>query len=411
MRLERLRLKNFKMFREVLLEDIPPLAVFVGVNGSGKTTLFDAFDFVRDSLHPKTMDVGIDAALTAQSSMSLGKRGGFRAVRTRGEDEPIEIEMTFRADLGGAARPISYLLRIGEDGEQKACIEREVLSFPLGDNGCVNVLDFARGKGTIVLNEADVLKGEKAKTRDTTVRPMSVPLPAVVGFGRVGDYESASVEMLRKFVENWHLSNFQNPFARQPVDAGKHDHLAEYGQNLAGFVHFMQDRPEFQATMEKMAQRVPGFSDARAKLTANGEFRLMFNDTHWEKPFDAGTMSDGTLKMLGILSLLHDPEPRSLLCVEEPEKEMYPHLLGELVGDFRSYANRSGGHVLVSTHSYELLNSAKPEEVFWLDKRDGITKIRRARDNDMIVRMVRDGGDVMGRLWRMGELTDPVPAP
>ena len=38
MRIESLRLKNYKSFREAEMNDIPPLAVIVGANGTGKTT-------------------------------------------------------------------------------------------------------------------------------------------------------------------------------------------------------------------------------------------------------------------------------------------------------------------------------------------------------------------------------------
>ena len=79
-------------------------------------------------------------------------------------------------------------------------------------------------------------------------------------------------------------------------------------------------------------------------------------------------------------------------------------MLDELVRDFRGYARRSRGNVLVSTHSYEVLNAADPKEVFLLEKRDGVTKIRCAESDEKIRHLVDDEGDVMGRLWRMGRL-------
>ena len=45
MKIESIRLKNYKAFRDATSKDIPPFLVVVGANGAGKTTLFDVFGF------------------------------------------------------------------------------------------------------------------------------------------------------------------------------------------------------------------------------------------------------------------------------------------------------------------------------------------------------------------------------
>ena len=104
--------------------------------------------------------------------------------------------------------------------------------------------------------------------------------------------------------------------------------------------------------------------------------------------------------MFAYLVLLYDPKPHPLLCVEEPENQLYPSLLGELAEEFRSYARR-GGQVFVSSHSPDFLNAVNLEEVFWLVKEDGCTTIKRARDNEQIAAFMAEG-DQMGYLWKEG---------
>ena len=104
--------------------------------------------------------------------------------------------------------------------------------------------------------------------------------------------------------------------------------------------------------------------------------------------------------MLAYLTLLYDPTPHPLLCVEEPENQLYPRLLHELAEEFRNYANR-GGQVFVSTHSPDFLNATTVDEVFWLVKEEGYTQIRRANENAQIVAYMKDG-DQMGYLWDQG---------
>ena len=50
MKIESIRLKNFRMFRDVTINKLPNCCVFVGANGTGKTNFLDLFRFLRDSL-------------------------------------------------------------------------------------------------------------------------------------------------------------------------------------------------------------------------------------------------------------------------------------------------------------------------------------------------------------------------
>ena len=86
--------------------------------------------------------------------------------------------------------------------------------------------------------------------------------------------------------------------------------------------------------------------------------------------------------------------------MEEPENQLYQSLLRELAEEFRSYA-RQGGQVFVSTHSPEFLNAAELDEVFWLVKDGGYSKIKRAREDEQ-VRAYMKQGDQMGYLWKQG---------
>jgi predicted ATPase len=89
-----------------------------------------------------------------------------------------------------------------------------------------------------------------------------------------------------------------------------------------------------------------------------------------------------------------------LLCVEEPENQLYPQLMAELAEEFRSYSNR-GGQVFVSTHSPDFLNAAELQEVCWLVKKNGFTEIHRAKDNGQIAAYMAEG-DQLGYLWKQG---------
>ena len=72
MQIESIEIRNYRLFRDATLRDLPRLSVFVGANGSGKSTLFDAFSFLKDSL-------------TQNVSTAVSRRGGFKELVSRGE--------------------------------------------------------------------------------------------------------------------------------------------------------------------------------------------------------------------------------------------------------------------------------------------------------------------------------------
>ena len=394
MKIESIRLKNFKAFKDAELNDLPNFCVFVGANGTGKSTIFSVFGFLKDAITSN-----VNTALT-----KLGGSRGFSEVRSRNASGPIEIELKFRE---GSDMPLTtYFLQINEENG-RVFIEREILKYRRGSGGQPwHFLDFSRGKGTAVTNELLLVKDVKDLTREeqTLKSPDILAIKGLAQFKRF-----PAVVALGNLIENWHVSDFHISRARPEQDAGYAEHLSREGENLSLVIQYLHKHHQatFRQILELMTQRIPGISQVESKTTEEGRVLLKFQDGSFEDPFLARYVSDGTIKMLAYLTLLYDPAPHPLLCVEEPENQLYPRLLRELAEEFRNYANR-GGQVFVSTHSPDFLNATTVDEVFWLVKQEGYTQIRRANENDQIVAYMKDG-DQMGYLWDQGffEGSDP----
>lgn len=395
MKIELIHLENFKSFQDVKVQDIPNFCVVVGANGSGKSTLFDVFGFLKD-------------CLTYNVSRALQSRGGFREVVSRGhEDESILIEIQFRMPLTGVERLVTYRLEIGTTNG-KPEIEREILRYKRGRHGSpYHFLDFRHGKGYAITNEEDFSKTDAELTREEQALD-SPDVLAIKGLGQFQRFKAASA--FRQLIEHWHVSDFHINLARGSKDAAGYDeHLSVSGDNLQLVAnHVYENHPEvFKMIIERMKSRVPGIGSVVPESTADGRLLLKFQDGAFKDPFIDKYVSDGTIKMFAYLVLLHDPSPHPLLCVEEPENQLYPELLQELAEEFRSYAER-GGQVFVSTHSPDFLNAVGLDEVFWLVKEAGYTQVRRASEEKQIAAYMADG-DQMGFLWREGFFTGAHP--
>ena len=394
MKIESIRLKNFKTFRDVHLKEIPSLLVIVGANGAGKSTLFDVFGFLHD-------------CLKSNVRQALDKRGRFREVLSReSTDDIIQIEIQYRMEIANFERLVTYSLEISEKSNVPY-VSREILRYKRTSYGKpYHFLDFSNGEGYAITNEEDFKKTDETLERENQkVAPDTL---AIKGLGQFERFKAANA--FRQLIESWHVSDFHINSARGRKEAsGDSEHLSETGDNLPRVAQYLHEQhpKTFTKILNTMIKRVPGVSAVEPKLMDDGFLTLRFQDGSFKTPFLDRYVSDGTIKMFAYLVMLHDPKPHPLLCVEEPENHLYPKLMSELAEEFRLYA-RNGGQVFVSTHSPDFLNALEVDEVCWLVKKNGNTSIMRAKDDVQITAYMADG-DKMGYLWKQGFFTGADP--
>ena len=391
MQIEQIEIKNYRVFRDVKLTKLRPLTVVVGANGSGKSTLFDVFSFLKE-------------ALAGNVASAVARRGGYRELVSRGQQGPVGITVKFRESSGRLA---TYILHVTSE-QGRVVVDREVLRYRRGRGSGRpwHFVDFSRGSGTAITNES--VYGEEGAEEQREEFKLDEPsILAIKGLGQFREFRVVSE--FRSLIENWHISNFHIADVRPSAEEGYAEHVSTRGDNVAEVAQFLYERhrDQFDRVLDAMRARVPGVTNVEAMPTQDGRLVLRFRDGSFEDPFIARYVSDGTIKMFSYLVLLHDPKPHPLLAIEEPEHQLYPSLLGELIEEFRDYGRR-GGQVFVSTHSPDFLNGADLTEIYWLTKDGGFSKVRRASDSELLRGLIAEG-DSPSELWRqrMFEGADP----
>ena len=387
MQIESIKIHNYKVLKDVEVKDISNMAVFLGKNGVGKTTFFDVFGFLHDCLiwNVKT---------------ALARRGGFNEVISRNQEGTIDFEIKFRAK---ETEPlITYQLSIGLDERKFPVVSSEILKFRRGSKGQPwKVLDFKNGEGIAiegVLNTNEDVTNAIRKSQKLD----SPDILAIKGLGQFKEFEA--VATFRRLIEDWYVADFKVDAARERNESVYGEDLTRTGDNLSIVTKYIYDNyPEnFQKIIKSMKERIPGVDDIQAKETDDGYIVLKFQNGEFKNPFSAKFVSDGTIKMFTYLVLLNSPMKHALLCIEEPENQLYPELLEELAEEFRLYA-LNGGQVFVSTHSPDFLNAIDANEVFYFEKKNGFTQIKKATENELFMNCIEQG-DLPGSLWKQGIL-------
>ena len=419
MRLESLHIKNYGCLADLELTDLPSLAIFVGANGSGKSTLFDVFAFLRESLRD---DV----------SMALRRRSGLSAVRTMGCAGPIEIEMQVRLDApdrNGAKREtcLTYQVAIDQDGD-RPYVAFERCSYT--DDGTVPIetrvaFEISRDSRETTKDDSAAAERDRLLPRDRLA--LEQPFPALFWYSeaqvtaRRDSDEGPDAETpghpdlsemmadqhvagrLQRFLLDAYLSNVEVARAKRPSDASGDRWLSEDGDNLAEVIRRLKDEDQhgLDKAVGSAKRMIPGLAGVSVAEMPDGRAYLQLKDDTYDKSFGALHVSDGSIKVLAYLVLLNEPERRPLLCIEEPENFLYPTVMWDLIDEIRGYVRRGDAQVLIATHSPDLVDAANPDEVFWLSKAGGETKVYRVNDDPQLVAQ-HGYGDHLGRMWQSG---------
>jgi len=388
-RITALNVRNYRALRNVALKELTPLTVLLGPNGSGKSTVFDVFAFLSE-------------CFTDGIRKAWDRRGRFRELRSRDSQGPIVVELKYRE------RPktplITYHLELDEE-DGRPVVSHEFLRWTRSRSSGrpFNFMEYRRGEGEVITGEAP------EQTDRRVARQLAGPdVLAVSTLGMLA--ENPRVIALREFVSSWHLSYLSAEAARRNPEAGGEEQLSSTGANLANVIQYLHERypDRLNKILDVLRRRVPRIEHAEAISLADGSLALRIKDAPFAAPVLSRFASDGTLKMLAYLTLLHDPAPPRLIGVEEPENFLHPRLLPELAEECRAASERT--QLLVTTHSPFFLNPMRSKEVrvLWRNHQ-GYTQAQRVSDIAGVEEFLQEGA-TPGDLWMEGQfgIGDPL---
>ncbi len=326
-------IKRFRSFPSAVFEMDNPVFV-VGRNGSGKSNLADVFGFVAE-------------AMSAPLQAVFDRKGGIAAVRNRSAVKSAPPIMGLAFEFGSFN---------GIDGGRFAF---EVKALPnygfrvIREQCLVRKRDGARWW----FDRADTAAGStwssNADGLTPALEPTALALPLVGGDERFAPIFKVLGAMRVYSIEPAKLRDMQDPdsgLALRPDGGNAASVLQELTRDRASPL-----REEIHQFLEAIA---PGTTSVVPKKHGN-KLSMSFTQTWGEGKkliFDAFSMSDGTLRSLGlIMAVFQRPSP-SVLVIEEPEATIHPGALGAVLDLIRRASKTM--QVVVTTHSPELLDAS-----------------------------------------------------
>ena len=345
----RVALRNYKSIAACDV-GLRPLMFLVGPNGAGKSNFLDSLRFVAD-------------ALNSSLDHAIRDRGGSDDIHCRSGGRPkyFSIRLDFTLPEGSTGH---YAFRIDDLARGRYKVQTEECVLRSAQQPTQKDYFYVKN-GTVTKTNMEVAPAA-AKDRLYLVNASGLKefRPVYEAFSRMGFY-SLNLDKIKDL---------------QAPDPG--DLLTRDGSNLASV--FKQLSPSVKERIkEYLAAIVPSVDKIEARKYGPKE-GLVFaqNVTRSEDPqrFLANSMSDGTLRALGILVALfqgnNNPKKRVLLVgIEEPEGALHPTAARVLLDALREAAGQT--QIIITSHSPDLLDDKDldPESILAIEARDGITVI------------------------------------
>ena len=108
---------------------------------------------------------------------------------------------------------------------------------------------------------------------------------------------------------------------------------------------------------------------------------------------NAFNLSDGTLRMMALTTLLMQPNPPQTIIIDEPELGLHPFAINKLAGLLKKAATNS--QIIVSTQSTNLISNFEPEDIVTVD---------RTGNQSVLKRLDTEGLDIWLEEYSLGEV-------
>ena len=152
-------------------------------------------------------------------------------------------------------------------------------------------------------------------------------------------------------------------------------HIGLMGEELAAFLNTLKamNEPQLRGIEKSLKAIIPSVTGIEVEVNDLGEVELRVREGGASIP--ARVVSEGTLRVLGLLSVGATKDPMGLVGFEEPENGVHPRRIRLIAELLKSRADQGDTQLIVTTHSPLLPDLIPDEHLYVCRKVEGCTII------------------------------------
>ncbi len=389
--IKRIKIQGYKSLKDVEMA-FAPLTVIIGPNAVGKSNLLDALGLLSRMATSDTLKEAFSEHRGVPlEAFYYGDEGMSGLLEEESAQFNIEVDVELSDAVVGTVEQQIHQMREGlpEKGESQEKSRRRVVEKHLRYSltvqmliatGYLRVLD----ESLVALNADGSIRG----TRNAFVEQVEDRLRLrMEGQARPTEHEVGldytlisrplypphypHVTAFKEELSRWHFYYLEPKSMRVESPLKEVETLGPFGGDLAAFYNTLRvNRPkQYEALNRALRALIPGLEGFDVEPREGFlQLRIFENGT----PFSARVVSEGTLRILGLLAITTPLSPATLIGYEEPENGVHPRRL-KLIADLLQNASQSGKQLVVNTHSPQLPGYFSEGLVLICQKKDRAT--------------------------------------
>ena len=409
--LTRIEIDGFKTFREFAIDALP-FQVVLGPNAVGKSNLFDALHLLS-RLAEHDLYTAFQE-LRGEPSEMFSLVGSGKTVDRMSFAVEVLVDPETHDQWGQPVvvkhSRMRYELalerRKGDNGGDRLFVVREGV-FPIQDKSDRWAKSAAR-----TFRDAYVRRGRRTPWLETKDKG-GAPSFRILQDGRQGRSRPADAAQstnlsgfmsdefphlfaLREELRSWRFLQLNPEGLRRPSPTLSSSRLTHDGSNLASVLARLKndtataERPrgiiaDVSSTLMSLVPGVRSLNVVEDEKKSEYRVDITMQDGNC---FPSRVLSDGTLRILALVALMHDPKEGGLICFEEPENGVHPFRLAQMIDTLRNLVTDLRDddpdpaeplkQVLLNSHSPVVLNALKDGEMLFADI---VTRVSQASDS------------------------------
>jgi len=186
------------------------------------------------------------------------------------------------------------------------------------------------------------------------------------------------ITALKREMENWQFFYFEPRERMRAANPTKEViHIGMMGEELAAYLHTLKNKDEerFKAIERALHCIIPAIDHVETIIdTKTGEVELSVIENGVKIP--SRILSEGTLRVLGLLSISGGLDSPSVICFEEPENGIHPRRIG-MIAKYLINSAENKSQIIVTTHSPILPDLIDNTSLYVCRKKEGKTEIKK----------------------------------
>lgn len=392
--LTRVQVRGYKSLRRVDIQ-LDQMAVVFGANTAGKSNLFDALSLLSRMVTLPNLDVAFEKHRGAPlEAFMFGERGLEDVLAAPSARFTIEVDVVLDDDVVASVERQIVRAREGlpearPTGRRLSVTERR-LRYTLTveirtESGHLRVMDESlralradaqptRSRRAFLEKQSNRIHLRMEKQAHPTYEDIGQDR-TVVSKGLYAPHYP-HITAFREELSRWRFYYLEPTAMRDETPVREVESLDPQGHDIAPFFNSLRvtHPKQFDAVARALRQVIPSIDDLEVERTSEGFVRLVVREQGMR--VSARLLSEGTLRVLGLLAISNPIEPVSLVGYEEPENGVHPRRLSLVANLLSGISGRGHAQLLINTHSPLL-----PE--FFLD------------EDALLLRCYRHGRDTM----------------